>query len=234
MRLNPIKKRILEAMAEERQPRKPKDIAQKVGLNFSSCMMHILGLKKAGFVASPEKGYYQVTELGKQAVGPTMSKEAAAAAVKNMAKFEYGKYKYVLMAPVERATFEPHVIITYANPAQVWILLSGYLSGTGTRGGLNVTLTTGAGCQTWLTRTMQTDEAKFALVGTGERLVPNPQDYECAFSIPFSKIEQTVQGLEKGYKDGVHRYPIPGFLRYGSQHPPGYDKIRSHLLGEEP
>ena len=78
MRLNPIKMRILEAMAEERQPRKPKDIAQKVGLNFSSCMMHILGLKKAGFVDSPEKGYYQVTQLGKEVVEPKMSKEAAA------------------------------------------------------------------------------------------------------------------------------------------------------------
>lgn len=78
MRLNPIKKRILEAMAEESQPRKPKDIAQKVGLNFSSCMMHILGLKKAGFVSSPEKGYYQITDLGKGAVEPRISKEAAA------------------------------------------------------------------------------------------------------------------------------------------------------------
>jgi predicted transcriptional regulator len=77
MRLNPIKKRILEAMAEESQPRKPKDIAQKVKLNFSSCMMHILGLKKAGLVSSPEKGYYQITDSGKGALEPGISKEAA-------------------------------------------------------------------------------------------------------------------------------------------------------------
>jgi len=162
-----------------------------------------------------------------------MSKEAAATGIENMPKFEYGKYKYALMAPLQRTTFEPHLILVYANPAQVWILLSGYLSGTGTSGGLDVTLTTGGGCQTYITLTMQTDEAKFALVGTGERLVPNPQDYECAFSIPFSKMEKTVQGLERGYGDGVHRYPIPGFLRYDSQHPLGYAEMRSHLLGEE-
>jgi len=161
-----------------------------------------------------------------------MSKERAAAAIESMPKFEYGKYSHVLMAPVERATFEPHLILFYGNPAQVWILLSGYLSGAG-KSGLDVTLTSGAGCTSHITRTIQEDECKFALVGTGERLVPHPQDYECAFSIPISKIEKTVQGLEAGYRTGVFRYPVPTFLRYGSQHPPGYDKMRSHLLGEE-
>ena len=162
-----------------------------------------------------------------------MSKEQAAAAIENMPKFEYGKYQYTLMAPLHRATFEPHVILFYGNPAQIWVLLGGYLSGTGTRGGLNITLSTGSGCVSHITRTIQTDAAQFALVGTGERLVPHPQDYECAFSIPISKIEQTVKGLEAGYRGGVSRYPIPTFLRYSSQHPPGYDQMRSHLLGEE-
>jgi hypothetical protein len=49
----------------------------------------------------------------------------------------------------------------------------------------------------------------------------------------MSKVEKTIQGLETGYKIGVYRYPIPTFLRYNSQHPPGYDEMRSHLLGEE-
>ena len=161
-----------------------------------------------------------------------MSKQQAAASIQDMPKFEYGKYKYVLMAPLERATYEPHVILVYGNPAQIWILLSGYLSGTG-KTGLDVTLSAGAGCTTYITRTMQTDEGKFALIGTGERLVPHPQDHECAFSVPMNKIEKTIEGMETGYKTGVFRYPVPTFLRYGSQHPPGYDKMRSHLLGEE-
>jgi len=77
MRLNPIKHRILEAMASEDQPRKPKDIAKKVGLNFSSCMMHILGLKKSGYVSSPTKGHYEVTALGRETLKPKMGKEEA-------------------------------------------------------------------------------------------------------------------------------------------------------------
>ena len=156
------------------------------------------------------------------------SREQAAATVKNMNRFEYGEYSYALMAPLERATFEPQVILFYGNPAQIWILMAGYLSGT-RQGGLNVTLTTGSGCTSHITKTIKTDEAQFALVGTGERLVPHPQDYECAFSIPASKIEQTIRGMETGYKGGVFRYPVPTFLRYGSQHPPGYAEMLQHL-----
>ncbi len=160
-----------------------------------------------------------------------MTKEEAGAAIKNMPKFDYGKYKYVLMAPVDKATFEPHLILFYGNPAQIWILVAARLGHS--EASLNTNLSAGAGCTKYITRTMQTDECQFVLVGTGERLVPHTQDYECAFSMPISKIEKIVQGLEAGYKTGVFRYPVPTFLRYNSQHPPGYDKLRSHLLGED-
>lgn len=161
-----------------------------------------------------------------------MNQEQQAATIQNLPKFDYEKYKYVLIAPVEKANFDPHLILMYGNPAQIWILLSGYLTGTG-KSGLDVTLGAGAGCTNYITRALLKDQAQFAIVGTGERLVPHPQDDECAFSIPISKIEKTIQGLEIGYKSGVYRYPVPTFMRYNSQHPPGYDKMRSHLLGED-
>ncbi len=155
-----------------------------------------------------------------------------AAAIRDMPKFEPGRYRYALMAPLERATFEPQVVITYGNPAQIWILLAAYLRGVG-RGSLDVSLSPGSGCTNHITRAIQTDEAKFAIVGTGERLVPHTQDHECAFSIPMSKMEATLRGLEAGYRTGVFRYPVPTFMRYSSQHPPGYAEMRAHLLGED-
>jgi uncharacterized protein (DUF169 family) len=161
-----------------------------------------------------------------------MGKEEAALFIRNMSKFEYGKYKYVLIAPLDRTSFEPHVILQYATPAQIWVLLSAYLAAIG-KSGLDIHLTSGAGCTTYITKTIQTDEAQFVLVGTGERLIPHPQDSECVLSIPFTKIEKTIKALEMNYRTGVFRYPVPTFMRYNSQHPPGYDKIRSHLLKEE-
>ncbi len=84
MRLTSVKKTILEAMAKESKPEKPKDIARRVGLNFSSCMMHILGLKKGGYVSSPEKGYYQITTFGREALKPQVSSEAVVSLFKTV------------------------------------------------------------------------------------------------------------------------------------------------------
>jgi uncharacterized protein (DUF169 family) len=161
-----------------------------------------------------------------------MRKEQAGAAIRDMPKLPYGKYSHVLIAPIERATFEPHVFMLYASPAQIWVLLSAYLVATG-KSALDTRLASGAGCTTYITKTILTDEAQFVLVGTGERIGPHPQDHECAFSIPASKIEKTVEALEKNVRTGVFRYPVPTFMRYNSQHPPGYDKMRSRLLGED-
>ena len=136
------------------------------------------------------------------------------------------------MAPLNRATSEPHLILVYGNPAQMWILLAGYLNGTGKQG-VDTTLAIGAGCATYVTRTIETDECQFTLLSLGERLIPRTEDCECAFSVPMSKVEKTIQGLELGHKIGVFRYPIPTFLRYNSPQPPGYEKMLSHLLGTE-
>jgi uncharacterized protein (DUF169 family) len=218
-----------------------------LGINISLC--HAIAMaRRYGWVIAIDKTvscYVPAISLGFVQIPPDiadgsfqasiglwgMSKEEAAAAIRNMNKFDYGKYKYALIAPLDRAAFEPHVIVQYASPAQIWVLLSAYLTAIG-RSGLDIRLTSGAGCTTYITKAMQTDEAQFVLVGTGERLVPHPQDFECAFSIPFSKIERTIKALETNYRTGVFRYPIPTFMRYSSQHPPGYDKMRSHLLGE--
>jgi uncharacterized protein (DUF169 family) len=164
-----------------------------------------------------------------------MTKEQAATSIKDIPKFEYGKYKYALIVPLDKITFEPHIFLFYGNPAQVWTLLEGYLSGHG-QSSITVTMKTGGGCATYVTQAMQLDEAQFSVVDKGERLYPHAQDSECVLSVPVSKIEKTIQGLENcyetGYEVGSTRYPVPSFLLYNSKSPPGYDKMTSHLRGE--
>ena len=68
--LNPPKRKILELLWKESRPLKPKEISDKIrGLNFPATMMHLIGLKKMGFVETPEKGLYKITELGEKALG---------------------------------------------------------------------------------------------------------------------------------------------------------------------
>ena len=53
-------------------------IAEKIGLNSSSTMGYLLGLIKAKYVSVPQKHYYAITNLGKQAIGlPKVDKNLA-------------------------------------------------------------------------------------------------------------------------------------------------------------
>ena len=49
----------------------------------------------------------------------TETKEAGQRSEAAIDKFAPGEYHCVLVAPLDRATFEPHVVCVYANPAQV-------------------------------------------------------------------------------------------------------------------
>ncbi len=78
MGLSPIKQLILETMWTIDKPVKPSEIAKEIGQSFPSTMMHIIGLTRMGYTSSPEKGYYVITEKGKEALGfPKVDKTKA-------------------------------------------------------------------------------------------------------------------------------------------------------------
>jgi hypothetical protein len=80
MSLSPIKQEILESMFLCDKPQKAMDIAKGAHKEFQPVMMHLLGLIRMGYVASPEKGFYAITAHGKQALGiPEITKEKAEA-----------------------------------------------------------------------------------------------------------------------------------------------------------
>ena len=80
MSLSPVKQEILETMLLNEKPLKATEIAIESKKAFPPTMMHLLGLTKMGYVTSPEKGQYVITERGKNALGlPEISKEKAIA-----------------------------------------------------------------------------------------------------------------------------------------------------------
>jgi len=73
-------KKILEILWEVREPIKSREIAEKMGLNVRSSTMHLLRHVKAGYVFTPKKGYYTITEKGKEEIGlPRIDKAKALA-----------------------------------------------------------------------------------------------------------------------------------------------------------
>ncbi len=69
MSISPVKRLILETMWIMGKPAKPIEIAKEAGLAFPPVMMHVIGLSKMGYAASPSKGLYSITTEGKKALG---------------------------------------------------------------------------------------------------------------------------------------------------------------------
>jgi hypothetical protein len=78
MSVSPVKRLILETMWMLDKPEKAVDIAKDTGVNFPAVMMHIVGLTRMGYVKTPERGFYIITEEGKKSLGfPEVNREKA-------------------------------------------------------------------------------------------------------------------------------------------------------------
>jgi len=133
-----------------------------------------------------------------------------------------GKYKHLLVAPASRAEFIPDALIIYGNAAQVMRLLTGALWKRG--GAITSTFTGRIDCSDEVIRTMLTGDYQVILPCYGDRVFAHTEDWEMAFSLPGSKMDELVEGLQGTHKGGI-RYPIPAFLRYTPQYPQHYYEL---------
>ena len=89
MSTSQMKRKILEVLWASVKPMNVQAIAEKTGLNISSSMVHLLGLRKAGYISAPEKSYYAITKTGKEAIGlPKLTKEKASHILRELPKEE--------------------------------------------------------------------------------------------------------------------------------------------------
>jgi len=156
-------------------------------------------------------------------------KEEFARGAEALTTLEYGKYRYLLVAPLERATFDPHFIMFFGNPAQIARLVQGATSKSG--GLLTFVASGGRACSVFIARTMLADECQVVLAGAGDRYFALTQDHEMAFTIPMTHAQEVAEGLEMSHRAGL-RYPTPSWLRFEGQLPPEYYKFSDLLLKE--
>jgi uncharacterized protein (DUF169 family) len=194
-----------------------------IGKDDESCPH---GLVALGFVTG--KSYDDGTSGEVAGMGP---KEQLAKKAGRMSRLEYGKYNYVLIAPLQGADFEPHVIVIYGNPAQIVRLVQGSVAIEG-----NPVITPSLGglaCTSLISRTMLTNECQVVLAGAGDRYFALTQDHEMAFSIPMSKADLVIQGVRKGHESGMARFPTPSSLKLKEVLPPGYYRWAELLRHED-
>jgi uncharacterized protein (DUF169 family) len=132
-------------------------------------------------------------------------------------RLETGKYSHLLIAPTEIADFEPDLILLYTNSAQAMRLAQSATRGTGDS--VSTIATGGADCGDIVARTTKSDQCQFILPSGGDRIFGGTQDDELIFTIPWSKVEAIMNGLEETHKAGF-RYPVLSDLRHAPALPP--------------
>ncbi len=154
------------------------------------------------------------------------SQDARAKISRNLPRFEYGKYTHLVVAPLHRADFEPQVIIVYANPAQLSRLIQAATCGTGEP--IVSSSVGGLACFTYITQAILADRCQLIVSGAGDRVMAQTQDHEATFTIPLSKVDGVVKGLEASHKAGA-RYPTLSFLTFQAEFPPSFDELMDYL-----
>ena len=160
---------------------------------------------------------------GHLACGMYVETEAAGARTEAATeRLPEGKYKHLLVAPAARAEFVPDAVVIYGNPAQVMRLVTAALWKRG--GALTSSFTGRIDCSDEIIRPVLSGDYQVILPCYGDRVFAQTEDGEMAFSLPGSKMEELVTGLEGTHKGGI-RYPIPTFLRYTPQYPEHYYEL---------
>ena len=132
-------------------------------------------------------------------------------------RLETGKYSHLVIAPAEIANFEPDLILLYTNSAQGMRLVQASTRGAG--GSVSTVATGGADCGDIVARTTKSNQCQFILPSGGDRVFGGTQDDELIFTIPWSKAEAVINGLEETHKAGF-RYPVLTDLRHAPALPP--------------
>lgn len=186
-----------------------------------SCPIALVGL---GFVRPDE--YLS----GKYALAPTNQPiKARIRAAKAIPRFQYGKFKYILISPIQSASFDPDVIIFYGNGAQVMRMIQAAVFASGES--LTSKSTGAGGCLLTVVAPILEGVCKYTVPGNGERRLGLVADGELGFAMPKNRFEEVVSGLKLSH-DGKQTYPIsPGYLKLDYKFTaPAYVELRKALI----
>ena len=137
--------------------------------------------------------------------GIVSTQEAAKLWAREFPRFEYGKYKAVVSAPLSKVSFEPDVVVIYCNSAQLAQLVFArtWLDGRD----IQCRIAAQGACVHATVPVVQRGECQIALPCLGDRGFAFAQDDEIIFSAPMAKIEGLITALNAMEEIGV-KYPV--------------------------
>lgn len=185
-----------------------------------SCPIALAGL---GFVKPDEylSGKYPLAPMNRPA-------EAQRKAAESMPRFDFGKFRYILISSILTAGFDPDAIILYGRSAQIMRMIQAAVFQTG--GALTSKASGAGGCLLPVVATILEGDCKYTIPGNGERRLGLVADDEVVFAMPKSRFEEVMNGLKLSH-EGRQTYPInSGYLKSGYPLPPPYLKLQKALI----
>lgn len=116
-----------------------------------------------------------------------------------------GKYQAVAMAPLVYEPFDPDIVLIYANPAQMILLINALQFEDYEV--MDFHCIGESSCSDAIARCYLTERPALTLPCYGERRYGHAQDEDLVMAVPAGWMEKALRGLEFLYRRGV-RYPI--------------------------
>jgi dephospho-CoA kinase len=116
-----------------------------------------------------------------------------------------GKYKAVALAPLVYNPFEPDMVLIYANPAQMMLLINSLQFEDYEV--MQFFCVGESSCSDAIARCYHTAKPALTIPCYGERRYGHAQDDDLVMALPANVMEKALKGMEALYKRGV-RYPI--------------------------
>ncbi len=133
------------------------------------------------------------------------TKEEAKRYEASIPRLPLGKYKAVAMAPLVYNPFEPDIVLIYANPAQMMLLINSLQF---ERYEVMEFFCVGeSSCSDAIARCYLTGKPSLTIPCYGERRYGHAQDDELVMALRPEDLERGLRGMEALYRKGI-RYPI--------------------------
>ncbi|MBN2333699.1 MAG: dephospho-CoA kinase [Deltaproteobacteria bacterium] len=116
-----------------------------------------------------------------------------------------GRYEALAMAPLVYNPFEPDIVLIYANPAQIMLLINALQFSN--YEAMQFGCVGESSCSDAIVRCYQSGKPSLGIPCYGERRYGHAQDDELVMAVPAALMTKALSGMEALYRRGV-RYPI--------------------------
>jgi uncharacterized protein (DUF169 family) len=213
-----------------------KKIAICQGMTMARTYGWTIGLAKEDIICVPAAIAFGFTDAADPSaaiaglfheIGFSSSEDLAMKETSSMSRFENGEIKGIVLAPMEKATFEPDTGVIYGNPAQMMRMAQAWSYVTGER--LTGEFGGKVECDEYLIAPFKKQCPRVVIPGNGERIFAATQDDEMALAFPIKCLADIVKGLKEAAKAIGVRYPVTPYQNFQPELPAAHVKLGKEL-----